>query len=193
MGDTVMFTLIDVLQREHASMRELLTLMEDQVTLFNSPDYALLEEILLYCETYPGAYHHPKEDLIFEALCAEAPDAEEALEDLEAEHLIMASAARELLALSGRAAKGETDAAEDLPQKIAAYVRFYRAHMRREESDFFPRALEALSPETWLALETRVVNPTDPAFAEKSAAMLQAFFDRAAGASGKQSENKAQR
>ena len=47
------------------------------------------------------------------------------------------------------------------------------------------------SAEDWLALETRVVNPTDPAFAEKSAAMLQAFYDRAAGPATKQSESQA--
>ena len=174
-----MFTLVDVLQREHASMRALMDLMEEQVAEETTPDYGLLGEILLYCESYPDAYHHPKEDLIYAALRKHAPDAADAVEDLEAEHVIMASATREILGLVSRAVAGDISAEENLPQKIGAYVRFYRAHIRREESDFFPKALEALAPEHWLELETHVTNPTDPLFSAKSAALMRAFLDRA--------------
>jgi hemerythrin-like domain-containing protein len=175
----MMFTLVDVLQREHASLRELLNLMQEQVAGETLPDYGLLREILLYCESYPGAYHHPKEDLIYAALCKHAPKAAEAVEDLEAEHVIMASATREILGLVSRAAAGDISAEENLPQKIDAYARFYRTHMKREERDFFPKALEALAPEHWLEMETHVINPTDPFFSEKSAALMRAFLDRA--------------
>jgi hemerythrin-like domain-containing protein len=174
-----MFTLVDVLRREHDSMRALLNVMEEQVAEEATPDYGLLGEILLYCESYPDAYHHPKEDLIYAALCKHAPEAADAVQDLQAEHVIMASATREVLGLVSRAAAGSISAEENLLQKIGAYVRFYRAHIRREESDFFPRALEALAPEHWLELETHVINPTDPHFSTKSAALMRAFLDRA--------------
>jgi hemerythrin-like domain-containing protein len=160
-------------------MRELLNMMEEQVAEETTPDYGLLREILLYCESYPGTYHHPKEDLIYAALCKYAPEAADAVEDLEAEHVIMASATREILGLVSRAAAGDRSAEENLPQKVGAYVRFYSAHMRREERDFLPKALEVLAPEHWLELETHVINPTDPYFSEKSAALMRAFFDRA--------------
>ncbi len=167
-----MFTLVDVLLKEHQSMRELLLLMQEQLDQPEVPDYALLAEILQYCETYPGSYHHPKEDLIFDALCEEAPDAAAALEDLEAEHVVMAGAARDLYRLVNAATEGDAAAADNLPRKVGAYLRFYRMHMRREELEFFPLALETLSHERWLELESQVMNPTDPLFEQRARARL---------------------
>ena len=171
--DEPLFTLVDVLHREHASMRELLSLMQAEAERRGPPDYALLREILQYCETYPGHYHHPKEDLIYRALCAEAPGVAARLEDLEAEHLVMSFAAAQTLRLVEAAAAGEAAARDRLPQKVDAYLRFYRSHMRREEREFFPAALEILTAEQWLALESQVVNPTDPLFAERAAQRLR--------------------
>ncbi|GAB5469498.1 MAG: hemerythrin domain-containing protein [Rhodospirillales bacterium] len=173
-----MFTLIDVLLREHLSMRELLSVMQEEVETPGRPDYALMGEILHYCESYPDAYHHPKEDLIYRAVCDRAPDVAAGIEDLEAEHMIMGSAAQEIRRLVKAAAGGDGEAEDSLGQKVGAYLRFYRMHMRREEREVFPVALEHLSKEDWLELETQVVNPTDPYFAEKAAARLQELLGR---------------
>jgi len=167
------FTLVDVLRREHGSMRDLLQLMEVELERPSAPDYALLREILQYCETYPGAYHHPKEDLIYQALCREVPEVAASLEDLTAEHMIMSFAAAEILRLVDTAEAGEAAAQDQLAEKIDAYLRFYRSHMRREEQDFFPKAEAALTEEQWLALESQVVNPTDPLFAERAAQRMR--------------------
>ncbi len=168
-----MFTLIDVLQREHVSMRELLSRVQDQIDSKGATDYDLLREVMQYCEIYPGAYHHPKEDLIFNLLLQEAPEETAALEDLTAEHMIMAAAASDTARVIEQAAEGDAAAQEAMPQKIAAYLRFYRIHMSREEREFFPLALEVLSPEQWLMLESQVVDPTDPLYAERSARRLR--------------------
>ncbi len=173
-----MFTLVDVLLKEHQSMRELLLLMQEQLDQPGDPDYSLLAEILQYCETYPGAYHHPKEDLIYDALCTHAPDAAAALEDLGAEHMVMAGAARDVFRLVSEAAEGDKAAEEDLPRKVGAYLRFYRLHMRREELEFFPLALETLTHEHWLELESQVMNPTDPLFEQRDRARLMEMLGR---------------
>lgn len=178
-----MFTLIDVLQREHLSMRQLLSRVQDQIQCDGATDYDLLREVMRYCETYPGAYHHPKEDLIFQLLQEVAPEEAAEIEDLTAEHLVMASAARDTGRLIEQAAEGDTAAEESLPQKVGAYLRFYRTHMAREEKDFFPLALRVLTPEQWLALESQVVDPTDPLFAERASARLNELLgDEAAAA-----------
>ncbi|MEQ8655289.1 MAG: hemerythrin domain-containing protein [Kiloniellales bacterium] len=173
-----MFTLIDVLQREHATMRELLSRVQDQIDSKGATDYDLLREVMQYCEHYPGAYHHPKEDLIYNLLLEEAPDKAAALEDLTAEHMIMASAASDTARVIELAAEGDDAAKESMPQKIASYLRFYRMHMSREEREFFPLALEVLSPEQWLMLESQVVDPTDPLYGEKSAWRLQEMMEQ---------------
>ncbi|MEO1190430.1 MAG: hemerythrin domain-containing protein [Pseudomonadota bacterium] len=177
-----MFTLIDVLQNEHRTMRDLLGVMEEQVAKPGEPDYDLIKEILYYCESYPDIYHHPKEDLIYRVVCEQAPEAAAGIEDLEAEHMIMASAAQEIRNLVAAATEGDQDADAIVGEKVGAYLNFYRTHMQREEQEVFPVAQEVLSETDWLALETQVVNPTDPYHAEKAAARLREMLEKSLAA-----------
>ncbi len=52
------------------------------------------------------------------------------------------------------------------------FVDSYRRHMAKEETDFFPEALRALTPQEWAEIETRITNPTDPVFESRAAARL---------------------
>jgi len=170
-----MAKVMEILRKDHRNMRRLLDILEGQLELIraeNIPDGELLDEVVNYCLTYPDLYHHPKEDLIFQLLQQVAPEEAAEIEDLTAEHLVMAGAARDTGRLIEQAAEGDTAAEESLPQKVGAYLRFYRTHMAREEKDFFPLALRVLTPKQWLTLETQVIDPTDPLFAERASARL---------------------
>jgi len=169
-----MSALIEALRAEHQSMRDLFNLLEIEVDEKGGTDFGLIEEILTYCANYPDQYHHPKEDLVYRALVAADPDAAHDLEDLESEHVIMAFAAGEIRRLARRASEGDGEAKADLPAKMAAFLRFYRDHMRREETEFFPRAIKTLSPEAWMAIEEKVVDPADPMMMEKARQDLDA-------------------
>ncbi len=63
-----MIELIEALRQEHSDIARLLDAIDLQVN-GGSPDFGLLHEILEYLLTYPDQYHHPKEDLIYRALC----------------------------------------------------------------------------------------------------------------------------
>jgi len=51
-----------------------------------APDYEVIGAIIELFKKYPGACHHPKEDIIYEKFKARGPDRVASIADLEAEH-----------------------------------------------------------------------------------------------------------
>lgn len=61
---------IDLLLREHRNIDLLLAALQRELEIFEGgigPDYEVIRAIISYFEVYPELYHHPQEDLIFEA------------------------------------------------------------------------------------------------------------------------------
>lgn len=174
-----MAALIEALRLEHSEMRRLLDLVRQQADSAPEPDLDLLHEIAEYCLTYPEQYHHPKEDLIYRALCRHDPEAALAIEDIQAEHRELAVQTRELAETieAARASGGRLGGFRAL---LRSFVRSYRDHMRKEDQEFFPYAAAALTAEEWADLEAEVDDPTDSLLREKAAAHLNEMLSRRA-------------
>lgn len=165
-----MTEVIRVLRREHANMTALVKALEWQVVEFEAsriPDYDVIRSAVEYFLSFPDLYHHPKEDLVFAQLKARAPEVAERIGDLRREHEIVASRTRELNA----GLKAVLDEAH-VPRE--AFVRWARAfidlqerHMQMEETEFFPAALQHLTPDDWRELEQKMTTADDPLFGEK--------------------------
>ena len=175
-----MSDLIEALKEEHASMRTLLDLIEREVERDGGPDYGLLHEIMVYCRTYPDQFHHPKEDLIYRAICRHDPRATPAIDDLEAEHEELAIASGEFAQLVEQAA-ADGEPPQSFREVALAFVAQYRRHIAKEDAEFFPSALEILSPEEWREIGAQVQDPGDPLFYRTAADRLQALLDRQLG------------
>ena len=172
-----MSEMIEALREEHASMRDLLDLIEREVKRPDQPDYGLLHEVMVYCRTYPDQFHHPKEDLIYRAVCRHDPRATPAIDDLEAEHEELAIASREFADLVEQGlATGERPPA--FSEIGLAFVAQYRQHIAKEDREFLPSALELLSPEEWRELDDQVDHPGDPLFYRTAGDRLQALLSR---------------
>ena len=100
-----MAAILRALRQEHANLAQLLELIDRQLDGREAPDLDLLRGILDYFLTYPDQYHHPKEDLIYRALCRRDPALAPAIGDLEAEHEELAIATRELSGALDRAVR----------------------------------------------------------------------------------------
>ena len=174
-----MVGMIDVLRQEHNDVARLLDLVDAQINGKAPLDLDLLHEVLEYCLTYPDQYHHPKEDLIYRALCAHDQRVEPVIEDLEAEHEELAVLTREFATLVEKARADGTHTPLSFKELGQSFLDFYRQHMTKEEQWFFPDALKMLAPEEWSDLEAEVSDPTDPLFREKSADRLRSLLDRA--------------
>ena len=81
---------LDRLHREHKDLARLLDILEAELARFyaaGAPDYEVMLAIADYFTDYPAACHHPKEDLVYEALVARRPDLADSVGDIVAEHV----------------------------------------------------------------------------------------------------------
>jgi hemerythrin-like domain-containing protein len=176
-----MVAVIDVLREEHANLARLLDLLEQQMADPQKADFGLVKSILDYCLTYPDQFHHPKEDMVYQALAHYEHEMSPSIEDLEAEHEEIGILTRETAAALDKAmADGAADKAY-LVDMVRSFVEFYRRHIAKEEREFFPEALKILDAATWDDIASRVTDPADPLFNEKAAEHFLALRKRIAG------------
>jgi hemerythrin-like domain-containing protein len=177
-----MSSCIEQLQNDHRSMVVLLEILEGKLAELRSTgdtNELLVFEIMHYIANYTDLYHHPREDLIFKRLLAADPDPILAsrINDLLQEHEVLAVTRDEFLgALSdcldsklpqwivrllggAERSKGEMRVLDEYAEKYLAQL---RAHMRSEEREVFPAALEALGAEDWDVITAEWGKEEDP-------------------------------
>lgn len=162
-----MAEIMRLLRDEHGNFAKILDILNRQIEIVAAggpPNFDLLESILEYTLNYPDLCHHPKEDRIYQKLRARDAAAARAVGSLLEEHRKLAGATR-------RFAAGVRNLQQDpeLPRGAVAalgreYLEFADRHMHREETTFFPIALESLSDDDWAAIDGAVVNRIDPLF-----------------------------
>ena len=136
--------------------------------------FDVLRTMLFYIDEFPERLHHPKEsELLFPRVARLAPEAAEAIAQLDREHAKGEAAVRELqhllLAweLLGESRRSAFEVA------VKRYLAFYLEHMRLEESVVLPAAQRLLSDADWVELDAAFAancdpltgkTPTDPAY-----------------------------
>ncbi len=165
-----MSTVIESIHQEHVAMAKLLDALERQLVAIDTgetPDYDIVKGVIDYCLTYPDLHHHPKEDLVFEALRRRDPATAEVIGDLEAEHRDLADLSRRFAA----AVQNVLDEAEISREAFAKlawhFVGQYRHHMSLEERVFLPAAREALNAQDLSAIEAKLTHGHDPLFGDE--------------------------
>ncbi|MGF1609449.1 MAG: hemerythrin domain-containing protein [Kiloniellales bacterium] len=167
-----------ILIRDHRNLARLLTVLERQVTRFEQTgeaDFEIVQAVVDYCLTYPDLCHHPREDVVLRRLLLRDPRAAGVVGDLAAEHRELARVTRhfaaalyQLLHGGGRPEDWFGDAARD-------FLDGYRRHMDREETLFFPIALQELDETDWAAIDGEIAELVDPLFGGKTEARFKAL------------------
>jgi hemerythrin-like domain-containing protein len=153
--------LIDLLRREHESIAALLDTLEAQVAVLaeaGEPDYDVLQALAEYFTDYPALVHHPKEDLIWQALKARDAAAAAAVGDLPAEHARLAK----LVHGFGAIVHDDEVPRDAATHVIRRFIEAERQHIAMEEESFLPAAARALRPEDWTALTAETDWRPDP-------------------------------
>ena len=174
-----MRNVIGELRTEHANMARLLKILDQQIEIFEAagqPDYAIMQDIILYFLDFPDQCHHPKEDLVAQRLLELSPDRAARLSGLAELHEELGALTRKVAGVVRRV----LDEAE-LPraQVIRAFKEFIssqRHHMEMEEEHFLPLAEEVLSEADLGELEFEIFQKDDPLFGpetEEHFAMLR--------------------
>ncbi|TWO72700.1 hemerythrin domain-containing protein [Caenimonas sedimenti] len=151
-----------VIRDEHAALRAVLHAL--QLKLREGPGddaerfFDVLRAMLFYIDEFPEKLHHPREsDLLFPRIARARPALLPLIRRLEFDHMRGEGRVRELqhqlLAweLAGESRRSEFEEAAD------AYARFYLEHMRVEEAELLPAALEFLDASDWVELDAAFV------------------------------------
>lgn len=165
-----MSAIIESLRQDHRGFEDILQVLEEEVAVFERaerPDYEILEAIVSYFQGYPDCCHHPKEDAVFRRLKERNPGAADAIGDLEAEHV---AAARQLFRFAEAVENvlGELDIPREVFNQAArAFIDHERRHMKMEEKQFFPAALDVLTDKDWAELDAKLTDKKDPLVPEQ--------------------------
>ena len=177
MSDTVL-----LLRLEHGNIAKLLDIIEAQLSKLDQAediDCELIGLVVDYLRSYGDTCHHPKEDLIFHALCKRNPDAAKAVGDLAQEHVDMARLT-EALAREVKSAQESEHRVNRLKLKtpLTDFLVSYRRHLAMEEKHLFPAALRDLTEGDWEEIEFDTFDREDPLFSEAVEARFERLRER---------------
>ncbi|MFW5816701.1 MAG: hemerythrin domain-containing protein [Wenzhouxiangella sp.] len=155
------------LRRDHAGLSRVLREIDTQAArLARAPGQArpVLVDALRYLLRYHHAFHHPREDRLFERIRARDAELEATLGQLSHEHESGEQQAAELAdnIASQRPRRLRGRRGERLAERIHDYVRHTRIHMRSEEAVFYARAERVLDDSDWQAVIAADDGRTDP-------------------------------
>jgi hemerythrin-like domain-containing protein len=146
------------LRLDHARLSRVLREVEVQRARLQSHAEAakpVLADATQYLLDYQHAFHHPREDRLFELLAARRPELRAEVKALGREHRGGLRHAEQLAAKLGHlgARRLRGSAGERLGRELQQYVDRTREHMRREERAVFYAGVESmLEPDDWIAL-----------------------------------------
>lgn len=160
--------LVQQLLDEHRQMDRVLDRLAAEIETFRAgavPDYQLVQEIVDYCLDYPDVCHHPKEDAIHCVVVRRGPALPNAVADLGAAHQQLSLLVRRLHETVERVMRDETMSRDRFIGIAESFIDGYRAHMRAEETSFFPEALRRLDAADWSSLQARLEERANPLLA----------------------------
>ena len=150
--------------RNMAVMLDLLARETEHIRDGEKPDYELIHDIMRYMTTYSDAVHHPKEDILYDAMRSERPDLAAGLEKIESEHDEIGRLGETLRNDIEAIASGAAVTRERIIADATDYVERLRRHIDWEEGDLFKRAEQLVKDENALFLNISHLDKLDPVF-----------------------------
>lgn len=155
--------MLDRLKFEHGQILRKLNLLELQyldMCCGKTPDYSLMQSIIVYIQEYPEQIHHPLEDMIYSIYLERVDDAE-FVRKLISEHTQLEVVTRELRETLESLPKC-TASNEKFRQQLSEFLVGQRHHIYTEESEVFPLVQSALTTEDWERLQYMTPILDDP-------------------------------
>ncbi len=155
--------MLDRLKVEHGQILRKLNLLELQyldMCRGKTPDYSLMQSIVVYIQEYPEQIHHPLEDMIYSIYLERVDDAE-FVRKLIPEHTQLEVVTRELRELLESLPKCPASN-EKFKQLLSEFLVGQRHHIYTEESEVFPLVKSALTIEDWKRLQYMTPILDDP-------------------------------
>jgi hemerythrin-like domain-containing protein len=160
--------IVATLLAEHRYMATLVEQLDEQLRALEqgeSVDYHILYEVMHYMTHFPDAYHHPREDMVYQRAGELDASICESVATLQRDHAYLAKVGNQTLDAI-RLWRDGSALAEDVLEPGRDYVASVYRHMRAEEDIVFPHIEALLSAEDWRELEQEsLLTPAaDPVF-----------------------------
>jgi hemerythrin-like domain-containing protein/nucleotide-binding universal stress UspA family protein len=174
-----------IIQDEHRSiavvMRGMLDLLKQASEPGETLDLRCIEAMLTYMQNFPLQLHHPKEErYIHRWLRERAPESEQVLLELEAQHVMEHALVDETVRCVSKAKAGDLAAIDALGPKLGTLADAVWTHMQLEESVILPMARLHLQDADWQKIAVAFESNKDPSFGELPAAEFRRMFTRIA-------------
>jgi hemerythrin-like domain-containing protein len=172
-----------VIHDEHhalsAVLHAMLHLVHDIRDHGDAPDFSLFGAMIYYIDSFPERFHHPKEDqYLFRFLRMRYPKAAPMLDRLHQDHIVGADRIRGLEQALSRYQNGGPAEFGSFLAAVETYALFHRDHMRREEQEAFPLALEHLTADDWIEIDAAFAGHGDPMIGADASTVYDRLFTR---------------
>lgn len=184
----------DRLVQDHRNIERVLTLLRMQLDFMQARDeqgLTLLSAGTGYLIHYPGFMHHSLEELLFEAVVAKLPSAAGLQERMKKEHEQLAVMATNFMTRIGLQQLTLVPGFDSLRKTGIDYLSAYDDHIRFEEREIFPMALDTLSIEQWHEIRARRAHASDPLFGPESLMLYDNLYDALMGESKRLASHRA--
>src|SRR5215471_8205624 len=172
--EDAMVEIIEILRQEHRNIEKLLSVMEQELNVFNRgerPDYEVFGAIIEFFKKYPDSCHHPKEDIIYETFKARDPARAASIADLQAEHRQGALRLRRVAQAIDSVLNDQELLRESVDRIVRDFIDNERKHIALEDKIIFPAIVDTLQPGDWaeiaLTLADRYGPPSEADFEEQ--------------------------
>lgn len=146
---------IHALRAEHRRLAKVLAVLDDQAAdllEMRHVDFDLTRRIVVYCDEYASALHHPLEELLVARLVMRAPEAVAVAQPMLEQHSMLNESTDELLRITELLLTDAPIKRTELADKLRRFARHYAEHREFEERELFPLAERILTPGDWAFL-----------------------------------------
>ena len=147
-----MVEIIEILRWEHRNIEKLLSVLEQELSVFaraERPDYEVIQAVIEYFKQYPDTCHHPREDVIYEKFKALAPGRAASITDLQSEHREGARRLHRVALVIDNVINDQDLLRESVNNIVRDFIDSERKHIAFEDEIVFPLMLETLKPGDW--------------------------------------------
>lgn len=154
------------LTRDHEIMQAILSMIRLQIELLctdsDENQFKFLRNAIIYMNLYPGASHHPAEELIFENLIKLRPGIHSICDDLIRQHKLFRSIETEIVNDLDLFKNGDTDAFSRIKTRGRYYCEEHIWHVDLEDKAIFPSAADKLASTDWSDVNAKIDLENNP-------------------------------
>lgn len=165
-------TILAELHQDHINLDKLLVLLRskaDRLKRGQQQNFNLVGDVIAYISSYADAFHHPREDQIYEYFMGRSPQLDELLQQCEQEHLVLKQSSVQLQNAIDGILYDAVMPVNELAELLQKFVLCQSNHLNLEEGEIFPKLTAVADEKDWLYLTEQLPSREDPLFGSRLA------------------------